>query len=245
MNPKHYLAVDVGKKAVVLRVKGDGDYFYLIGTSVETSGKCRESATELALVPDPKKSGIVGIYLLHNAGSGKNRTSESTYLTLQVGYKEDRPNIDLEELWIPPDDRTLFMHNVNEADVVIKGERFTTYKYQAEKEGCRFIPDANILFKYVAEDISADDVRKAATEQEVKETAPEIIKKLEERIANLHCAKSAYEEQLNKKDEEIDDLRWKFAMQNKFVHNFFEIMAGPKHERGYRLEALLNIIYEL
>ena len=177
MRPSVFLNAKSGgeeKKSVLLSAGPAFDQIEFLGASVPASVSPGSKVSFLTLgnVVSTDEDGVVAIVLHTERGSGKNSQRHSVPFFLSVSQKDGQPYIDLEEYWVSSADRPgqIVCEYGYESwlEVRINGEVFSTRdpinKYEPAKlrHVNRYVPDVNLLCKYLAGDVGAEEVKEAA-----------------------------------------------------------------------------------
>lgn len=174
--------------AITVVCQYSGNKMKIGGSSLLISAQPNDSVTFFSVkVPEKGKQGIVALNIEHLEGSGKNESwcRESHILAVYNPIEAGKnPYIDLDGIWVPPcADRLMQINYWGKLEVKIDGIVYTTEKpcENSETSDC-YVPDANLLCKYVLGIVSAKEV-KAHAESYVQEiSAKKKLPKLEQEL---------------------------------------------------------------
>lgn len=172
---------------------GTAVVFGLCGTRIRVLG----SSVPLSAVPGYKSSsfsfsmeegqrpGLIAVSVMRPEGKG---VIGGEYF-LPTRMKDGAPYVDLEEPWVPLKGRLGQVHGEG-VEILIGGKTFTTVDvpsssaYNAERFARDyFVPDPNIICRYLAGDVGADAVIHAAVQYKVEVNARARVSELERELA--------------------------------------------------------------
>lgn len=170
------------------------DMFLMLGSSLPASVSPDRYTyvNSLTIAVERGKKGVMAVRVT-TARFDKKYTNYIGFL-LPVEWKGDdpRPFVDLEHPFVPRGDR-LGQVVDDHLEVVIDGKTFTTNEHaERDEPGKVYIPDGNLLCKYLVGDVDAEEVKAAATECAEEEAAR---KKLPETLNTLQDARHMLDRQ--------------------------------------------------
>jgi len=178
MNPNACLAITASedKKTLYLRVT-DGQNLLFLGSTLATAaavGTC--GLTSLTFGASPKETGRIDVI----AVSVLSRGEWHSFL-LEVSFRKepsfaDKPAyIWLDREHVPNQGRLATLATTG-IRLNIDGEIYTTAKADSYPDGEHFVPDGNLVCRYLACQAEADEVLAAAEIHEAEATLTEIVK---------------------------------------------------------------------
>lgn len=185
MRPKSLLRAntdDAATKGTII-LFADNENIELVCTSLEVNASAGEYVSTLAIVPPLKneEEGVVGIRIW-DYNTDRKFPHQVSFL-LRVYRDENGPHIDLEKAWAPHFDR-LGQIVENFVTVKVGDEIFVSSQNYAEKNSCHYVPDGNLICRYLNKKAEEDELRASATlyqaEKSAREQLPELLKKISE-----------------------------------------------------------------
>ncbi|MDD5567231.1 MAG: hypothetical protein PHH01_03475 [Patescibacteria group bacterium] len=173
----------------------------LIGSTLPASVvSCDDHHEAITIAPEKGKAGLVALASGHLI---KGSWSHNCYL-LEVRWElEDgkRPSVDLKQVWQPSADRLggIVSYDNNQyhcIQVMIDSDWFTSNRRMQGKPGYRYVPDPNLLCRYLIGEVDKETVIAAASEQAEEETARDQLKRLQEDLRVAHGSCTLLEEQM-------------------------------------------------
>lgn len=158
---------------------------------------------------------------------------------LDIGWTEDSetPHIGLDSQWVPKDPERLGVIDFFGIRTNIDGVIFSSSEYD-KKLGMRYVGDHNLLCKYLAGDIEADVVEKAAAEYIEEESAKSRLPELEKKIQELTALIAEKESSLCAKEKEACESHRQEMM-------IYERMSATSIVIRERLSAASKVIKEV
>lgn len=185
--------------SVLLGTKIDNHMIFL-GSSVPMSAKAGDNGTSCTLFPTKGKGGIVAVAVRHfSGGSGKHSRCNWTPYFLKVRWGEKGPLIDLNYEMVLQSRGQAYDHHV---EIQIGDERFSSY--DSKHDSCHFVSDANLLVRFLAGDVSPDEVRDAADENIAEVLARKQLSVVEAEFADMRERRDEY---IMIYDDKVDELR--------------------------------------
>lgn len=198
-----YLVARVAdNKAISLTALHTNARIKLFGSTMPMSAQRTDefsSPSQLIVYPEQGKDGIVAIAVAIVSEDRKGY-QRSQYVTafLRVSWKQKGeqayPFIDLDESWVPADRIGQVTHEG--VEVMLKnGRRFSSrdnFKYDVNKgkDLPRFVPDGDLLCRYLWGTAHAADVLHAAVQEKVKSLEPTAVKRVEQLTGELRQLKN-------------------------------------------------------
>lgn len=261
MRPSKILAAKSNGNTVSIIPIGDANYFYFGGASVPTNeipGRFK-SVHSLTLVVE--KKGIVAVSVSYTIG----KSNYNTDFFLSLENKDGKVKVDLDDQWFPKAERLGNISDYGVVNVMIDDKWYTTdegYKLDPGKDqgsikkGKIFVPDANLLCKYLIGNIDAQAVIDAAQEVTEEKSAREQIAELEKEKKKLtdlldaaeFVAKTANQavekalKELASKEAEVAELNSKLA---EFEEAVGWVIANHNNMFGKRTASLDDIMVAL
>ena len=171
---------------VVIEGQSSSHRIRIVGSSVAKFTANEDYSNSVALSIKKGDRGFVAVNVLtHN---GKN--TEEFVFFLKIGWGEDgeHPLIDFDSQWVPESPERLGIIKHYGIRVEIGGLIFTSNQYDNKYDktpGIRYVSDHNLICRYLAGDIEADVVEKAAAEYVEEESAMAKLPELEKKIQEL------------------------------------------------------------
>lgn len=141
----------------------------LIGSSVPVSCRPGDNVASLTITPWMTRPGVVAVTVF-DRGRGRGVADWVSYL-LVVGFSGEIPRINLETVFECKGDRLGQAHKGAFIEVLINNDWYHSLdvvKYPIPKRSGHYVPDPNLLCRYLVGDASADEV-KAATQKHTEE----------------------------------------------------------------------------
>ena len=161
------------------------DSMSVVGASCPVSVSLGKSCNSFFISPKEEKEGIVALSIAAQESNGKQSWTRYYDFILSVrSPKGGKPVIELSEFWIPPAER--LPEIVEHSALVVRagGEVFTNSRHKFP-EPTHFVPNPNLLCKFLVGEVTSDDLWAAATAHEKEMSAREMISELERTIAGL------------------------------------------------------------
>lgn len=153
------LASSSADQGTVVLTRKSGNMI-VVGTSVPITVRPGGNGVHsFGVCPQKDKSGVVAVSV--RVDRGKHDCDWLDFM-LPVSWKDDKPFVNLEDVWIPSADRLgqVVEQHIN---LCVEDQWFTTYEYGAESQ-TRYLPDPNLACRYLVGDATAEDVIAAAEE---------------------------------------------------------------------------------
>lgn len=214
MKPSLLLCAKSSTEGVfVIEGQGSSYKIRIVGSSVAKFIPNEEYSNSVTLSIKKGDKGLVAVNVF--TPSGKNMETFVFFLKIEWGEDCERPIIDLDSQWVSKSPERLGVITHYGIKTEINGVIFSSnkhYKLYDEIHNVRYVSDHNLLCKYLAGDIEADVVKKAAAERTDEENArlklPELEKKIQElttRVAEAEKFLAKTEELLSKKGREATE----------------------------------------
>lgn len=168
-----------------------------IGSSIAKSVPCDNEVNSVAFSLKEGDKGFIAVSVL--TPNGKNTEVFVFFLKIEWDEIDERPLLDLDSQWVPKFPERLGVITYYGIKTEIDGLIFSSHKND-KKPGMRYVGDHNLLCKYLAGDIEADAVEKAATERIDEENARLKLSELEKEIQKLTAFIGEQDKLLTKKD---------------------------------------------
>lgn len=222
-----FLGAEVEGKVIAVTCKYASDKIFFQGSNLKTSVNPGSKVQLFSIIaPEKGKQGIVIVTITRKEGTGKNSTSLSQDFILPVYHPVDenkKPYIDLESksIWVPPfPDRlpqiedSYYQYELNHIFTVkIGGIIYTTDKYTAEKNPkVRYVPDGNLLCRYITGEVDAIGVRQRAAEYAQEISTKKKMNILVIENAELHKKVDKLDNQVETLKKELDE--WEEKAKN-------------------------------
>ncbi len=186
MKPSQLLSAKVSENKTILLNGISLNQITFIGATMPVSVKPGDEVNFFTLAPEKEKQGIVAVAVYtKNYCRQKGDPGIQLSFFLRVENPDTTgPHIDLEDPWIPGSDRLGQIIGTN-IHVRIDGELFSTFKrYSALESGYNYVPDPNIICKYLIGEVGPDEVRAAVSEHIAEMQAREKLPVLEKQLEN-------------------------------------------------------------
>lgn len=209
--------------------------FRINGSSMPNSATDQSKYVDVATftAPSDKKSyGVLAIY----ARDHDSKKEKNISFLLAITWKDGKPDIDEQSPWVSPADRLGQAYydcvSVKVGDVV-----YISSEEVAKKHGYKYVPDGNLICKFLAKDVELDALEKAVQEVEKKKS------KQEKLVESLENARDALTNQLELSKvlhgQEIQDLQKEKEFAWKIVRQVDAFTRGPRHGLHKRLREYL------
>lgn len=199
MKPSQLLYAKSSEKGVILVAGLYNNKLRIMGSSTTikaVQGDDYSNSVALSI-----KKGDRGFIAINMADySGKRVDHFSFFLKIEWNEDSALPFIDLDSQWVPMDSERLGVIGIFGIRIKIGGLIFSSSKFDKEPD-MRYVSDNNLLCGYLAGDIEADVVEKAATEYIEEESAKARLPELEKKIQELTALVVEKEKLLAKKEE--------------------------------------------
>lgn len=252
--PGHYVEGSEMKPKDVLAAKSSGtgvlvsgildDQICVIGASLAMSVRPGDYARSFMIyLPDDVEFGVIALAVSSHRFNKKGNTGYSSYPSfpfLLAVRRSPRGEtlVDLEEQWVPSQPAQVYGSCL---EVQIGDERFSTEK-QYEKGNSRqirYVPDANLLCRYLVDKATADEVRAAAEEAVAEMSRQERIAELEAQVKRLEAGAQGSLVVIRARDATIEQMR---TRAQKLDDDLLDALGARNEWRGYveRLRRLLS-----
>lgn len=166
----------------------------VIGASVPmTVNVGASNIHSFGVCPDKDKQGVVAVSI--RIDKGKRDCEWLDFMLPVLCWKEGKPFVDLDNVWIPSADRRgqAVSQHIN---LCIDDEWFTTSTYRGQyskEKDMRYVPDPNLALRYLVGDATAQEVIAAAEEAKAEASAQEQLKAVQEELKLLQEQKESLE----------------------------------------------------
>ncbi|MDO8584958.1 MAG: hypothetical protein Q7R85_02440 [bacterium] len=165
MRPKDLLVASydsVKKTAVITPIPPEG-WITVCGASCRMNVETGEGIHALVVVPEEGSKDVIALVVSYLPPIGKYGHREDQCFFIEVTGGVDKP-VDLEDVWIPPADR---LATVTDSSVMveIEGVRYIGHRYpNCGGASSGYYVGPNLLCKYLAGKVTAEEVKAAAKE---------------------------------------------------------------------------------
>ena len=182
MKPSQLLCAKSSAEGVVMIEGLYNNKLKIFGSSVANFILNESNSNSVALSIKEGDKGFIAVVV--STPNGKH--VEHFYYFLGIEWTEDSgtPRIGLDSQWVPMDPERLGVIDFFGIRTNIDGVIFSSSEYD-KKPGMRYVGDHNLLCRYLAGDIEADALEKAATEYIEEESAKAKLPELEKKIQEL------------------------------------------------------------
>ncbi|MFA5070459.1 MAG: hypothetical protein WC528_04220 [Patescibacteria group bacterium] len=220
MRPEDFLVAqaDQEKGTLGLSAKGSSTIFF-IGSSFETSVRTGDFVRGFTVCAPTGKSGTIALCVI----SPGNHSSHYYGYILSV----ENGHIDLVKPWLALPEK---MCHVAETTLTVKirGKYFCSGTLPInENPDTLFVPDGNLLCRYLAGEIRASHVIAAAVERKLEMSARDKLAKLETEL-----------EEANNAQRYIEDILGGYKRLWILADNLAEAVRKPWHKRGKISDAI-------
>lgn len=186
MKPNYLLAATASGKTILLKGILAENTIYIIGTTVPMSAKPGDIVHSFALYPEHQE-GIVAlsVYAMHRVGKHQHGTRVPFLLEVIAPGDDHTPvAVTLANSWVPLRPGQVYDTHL---EVQIGGQRFTSQppNVSCASRGLRYVPDPNLLCRYLLGETIEDEVRTAAAEYIEEVSAREQLAEALKRLAEL------------------------------------------------------------
>lgn len=198
MKPSDVLHRELSGTGTVMVTGRGTDTITILGASMPVSVRLGATVNTFALVP-PTDGGMVALRVHSSRWSSSKKWHQETY-SFFLSVADERgegSDIDLEHLWGPQSDR-LGQIEGSYLEAQIGNDLFTTrpqeYWDQYPTSMRRhYVPDGNVICRYLTGGIGADALRAAATTHEEEVTAKERLPEVEQELGEVRLKLAATE----------------------------------------------------
>ena len=205
---------------------------------------------ELTIYPDPDegKGGIIAVSVLSTERDHKGKPwSDTIFAFFEVIWRGNHPFINLDETWTSPE-RIGQLTQKDQIIVTIRNRRYCSYNHHQWKNGesqPTFVPDSDLLCRYLYGTASAADVLHAAVQHKLEESAKSRVEKLSTEVARLELERSRWETDARSIGTKLFEARESNGLLRESLRNFADNeLSGswkPSHRRiAQRIRELLD-----
>ncbi len=165
MYPKDFLAVSVRETSIVIEGKNE-IMLNLLGSTFTASAPSGHMADlNSIMIETGPEDGIIALKMYSR--------KYSLDCFLEIKHEGMNPKIDRSRVWFP--DHTLAQIGGMNIYVTHGGVRYSTFEGDRNKPGYRYVPDRDLLCKFIYKQISEEDLKKAAQEAAEEISAQEAL----------------------------------------------------------------------
>lgn len=191
MKPDSVLVKEVRGQVIILSGRGCNT-INLVGSSIPamTGKRDRYGMTSVTFeIPSQTTKGVIAMVVV--VGKSSKKTMDAQFL-LRIEKVGDEYKVDMEKVFVPNQDRSGQMDShlyhdhgarfSNGINVKIEGAIYTSLE---EIPDTFYVPDPDLLCKFMVGDVDAEAVKKAAQECEAEATAREKLAAMDKKTAAL------------------------------------------------------------
>lgn len=191
MEAEGYLAAKNEKGVITVTCKSRSDQMTIHGSSLDISAEQEDVNTFYVVAPGEGKEGIIAL----TVSGSRGKEEFDIDFVLPVIHPEEKgkePYIELEKIWVPPLPNRLprigkdcyFAKHI--FSVKIGGIIYTTDKHTAENDPkYRYVPDGNLLCKYIMGEVDAIEVRQRSAKYAEEVSMKKIVNRVTQDYLDL------------------------------------------------------------